>query len=202
MRRHTSCALVTGVQTCALPISWPVLQHRPDCEILWHGRQSSIPAGPGERYEGFRVPRVACPACGCSCGLWPVEPQSASNPRKAGGTPHGHDHDAAFARNRTAVCPPAESRPQTGKSADAPQYNASDTRAARAAGVARPACLRSGCLDATCRTVALACPHERRHAASRSEEHTSELQSLMRISYAVFCLKKKNKQNHSKATDY
>src|SRR3546814_3985023 len=30
-------------------------------------------------------------------------------------------------------------------------------------------------------------------AFSRSEEHTSELQSLMRISYAVFCLKKKNK---------
>src|SRR3546814_7562828 len=30
---------------------------------------------------------------------------------------------------------------------------------------------------------------------SGSEEHTSELQSLMRISYAVFCLKKKNKQN-------
>src|SRR3546814_2671928 len=34
--------------------------------------------------------------------------------------------------------------------------------------------------------------------AERSEEHTSELQSLMRISYAVFCLKKKttNKQMH------
>src|SRR3546814_4734197 len=30
---------------------------------------------------------------------------------------------------------------------------------------------------------------------SRSEEHTSELQSLMRISYAVFCLKKKKKHN-------
>src|SRR3546814_3485976 len=30
---------------------------------------------------------------------------------------------------------------------------------------------------------------------ARSEEHTSELQSLMRISYAVFCLKKKNKQS-------
>src|SRR3546814_2826054 len=29
----------------------------------------------------------------------------------------------------------------------------------------------------------------------RSEEHTSELQSLMRISYAVFCLKKKNNKN-------
>src|SRR3546814_9548112 len=94
--------------------------------------------------------------------------------------------------------PPAESRPQTGKSADAPQYNASDTRAARAAGVARPACLRSGCLEATCRTVALACPHERRHAAfpTRSEEHTSELQSLMRISYAVLCLKKQKSFTH------
>src|SRR3546814_3536909 len=32
----------------------------------------------------------------------------------------------------------------------------------------------------------------------RSEEHTSELQSLMRISYAVFCLKKKNKKQHTK----
>src|SRR3546814_3174543 len=30
---------------------------------------------------------------------------------------------------------------------------------------------------------------------ARSEEHTSELQSLMRISYAVFCLKKKNKKH-------
>src|SRR3546814_4650806 len=32
-------------------------------------------------------------------------------------------------------------------------------------------------------------------AAERSEEHTSELQSLMRISYAVFCLKKKKHNN-------
>src|SRR3546814_2622822 len=42
--------------------------------------------------------------------------------------------------------------------------------------------------------------------AGRSEEHTSELQSLMRISYAVFCLKKKNtiqthKDKNSKATE-
>src|SRR3546814_1620877 len=36
---------------------------------------------------------------------------------------------------------------------------------------------------------------ERNHE-SRSEEHTSELQSLMRISYAVFCLKKKNKYQY------
>src|SRR3546814_1149499 len=32
---------------------------------------------------------------------------------------------------------------------------------------------------------------------TRSEEHTSELQSLMRISYAVFCLKKKNKLTYN-----
>src|SRR3546814_1583375 len=34
----------------------------------------------------------------------------------------------------------------------------------------------------------------------RSEEHTSELQSLMRISYAVFCLKKKNEQKVTQTT--
>src|SRR3546814_5750074 len=37
-------------------------------------------------------------------------------------------------------------------------------------------------------------PHS--HRQDRSEEHTSELQSLMRISYAVFCLKKKNTNQH------
>src|SRR3546814_8930832 len=39
-----------------------------------------------------------------------------------------------------------------------------------------------------------------RIVGDRSEEHTSELQSLMRTSYAVFCLKKKNKQQQQKAT--
>src|SRR3546814_2852789 len=34
------------------------------------------------------------------------------------------------------------------------------------------------------------------HQRPRSEEHTSELQSLMRLSYAVFCLKKKKKPSH------
>src|SRR3546814_5084670 len=36
----------------------------------------------------------------------------------------------------------------------------------------------------------------------RSEEHTSELQSLMRISYAVFCLKKKKQKNNAKIQEY
>src|SRR3546814_4917174 len=40
---------------------------------------------------------------------------------------------------------------------------------------------------------------DRNAADLRSEEHTSELQSLMRISYAVFCLKKKNQHNKQAA---
>src|SRR3546814_7111598 len=43
---------------------------------------------------------------------------------------------------------------------------------------------------ARCRVI-----HLPRSCASRSEEHTSELQSLMRSSYAVFCLKKKKRIN-------
>src|SRR3546814_3165068 len=39
-------------------------------------------------------------------------------------------------------------------------------------------------------------PRTCRHDPPRSEEHTSELQSLMRISYAVFCLKKKTEQTN------
>src|SRR3546814_4788379 len=54
-------------------------------------------------------------------------------------------------------------------------------------------------------TVQNPCRHGLRadKGSERSEEHTSELQSLMRISYAVFCLKKKKKQknnNHTQET--
>src|SRR3546814_8540107 len=50
----------------------------------------------------------------------------------------------------------------------------------------------SACVENTVRRL------RRKITNSRSEEHTSELQSLMRISYAVFCLKKKKIQNTSK----
>src|SRR3546814_3982556 len=43
-------------------------------------------------------------------------------------------------------------------------------------------------------------PPPLRCGQSRSEEHTSELQSLMRISYAVFCLKKKNTNKNNTHT--
>src|SRR3546814_2511607 len=50
-----------------------------------------------------------------------------------------------------------------------------------------------GLIDARIEQLGVASPADAEEAiGERSEEHTSELQSLMRISYAVFCLKKKN----------
>src|SRR3546814_8961755 len=59
---------------------------------------------------------------------------------------------------------------------------------------------RNGASPATCAARPPAPPRRPRsrsaRPSARSEEHTSELQSLMRISYAVFCLKKKKIQQH------
>src|SRR3546814_8972558 len=60
-------------------------------------------------------------------------------------------------------------------------------------GLARPFVLEPVGFLAESRELRLVLVGERR--LFRSEEHTSELQSLMRISYAVFCLKKKTKNN-------
>src|SRR3546814_7769228 len=53
--------------------------------------------------------------------------------------------------------------------------------------------------DGSYRWYQIAAHLDAKQPAGRSEEHTSELQSLMRISYAVFCLKKKKtqKENHT-----
>src|SRR3546814_5428730 len=61
-------------------------------------------------------------------------------------------------------------------------------------------CMRSmtnGCRGGT----TWASPNSKALPGPRSEEHTSELQSLMRISYAVFCLKKKKKITKHLTTD-
>src|SRR3546814_12903539 len=62
----------------------------------------------------------------------------------------------------------------------------------------------SAAVSPVSRPSPMASSHMRSSRASnsgRSEEHTSELQSLMRISYAVFCLKKKNNKNETHTPD-
>src|SRR3546814_9540348 len=120
-RRHTRCALVTGVQTCALPIF-----------------QSRFGLCPQRRRRVYE--RAAA-------GLFP---RPAARLEKIDPVRIGIDAGASSGR------PAARTRPR------------------------RPRVERDRLGDRT--------------AHPRSEEHTSELQSLMRISYAVFCLKKKKKQ--------
>src|SRR3546814_5757844 len=62
-----------------------------------------------------------------------------------------------------------------------------------------PAARQSPCCDASPSCSRAPPERQRRDRERRSEEHTSELQSLRRTSYAVFCLKKK-KQHHYTTT--
>src|SRR3546814_1774008 len=117
-RRHTSCALVTGVQTCALPI---------------------FRLGVHEQYRG-----AGADLSGGAVGVY------------AAGDRARADADAAVVRDPDGGHVLAHRHPRQ--------------------------------------------PDRQRleGGADRSEEHTSELQSLMRISYAVFCLKKKNTKYYNK----
>src|SRR3546814_3245034 len=122
-RRHTRCALVTGVQTCALPISVERVVAR---QIHFRFRIEHV----ADTGVDFHVGQERAESAGTGYGTrTPAQRQVVENlPRYA----------TAFA------------------------LRSNDRRVAGKFGI-------------------------------RSEEHTSELQSLMRISYAVFCLKKKNK---------
>src|SRR3546814_2491638 len=114
-RRHTRCALVTGVHTCALPISTA---------------------------EG---------AGGC-------RPRHPRTPRPRTLEPSQRDADPGHPR-------PLDRPPRRRRDGAAGAVQTGGRSAMKKAGASPP--------------------------RPRSEEHTSELQSLMRISYAVFCLKKK-----------
>src|SRR3546814_8195173 len=111
-RRHTRCALVTGVQTCALPI----------------------------------------------CGLREVRAALAA-PRF--NTPRQRRFEGAVERGRRRIMRRFAAFDIVGSQMVSAMFNANDIA------------------------------YRMKSAGERSEEHTSELQSLMRISYAVFCLKKK-----------
>src|SRR3546814_3753150 len=132
-RRHTICALVTGVQTCALPISVEHLAFIP-----------------------FSHPATQ------------KTPVSETSPTSA---TRGQNF-----RRGCLMRPPTSCR---------------RTRAPLRERV-RKSKLRGGALNANFTAAGAKVGHTLWGTAYRSEEHTSELQSLMRISYAVFCLKKKN----------
>src|SRR3546814_4690201 len=126
IRRHTRCALVTGVQTCALPISirqqgrFHCRWRHTACRSKWFDR--------GQRFSQVR-------SRSHSSFAWRAASKQFPRPIAA----------------HSATCAPL------------PPYRLDK----------RTKCRQS----------------------LRSEEHTSELQSLMRISYATFCLKKKTKKD-------
>src|SRR3546814_10609934 len=130
-RRHTRCALVTGVQTCALPI----------CAV-------------GRRGECDRQRR---------CRRAVAEPARRVDAAERG----------------EAVARRPEGR---GTGAVARHHPAGEHGGA---GPVKPI--------AAAFAAALLCA-----SGAESEEHTSELQSLMRISYAVFCLKKKKEKTNKR----
>src|SRR3546814_5829271 len=128
-RRHTRCALVTGVQTCALPISL--------AQAAAHGDFQAASACPGQmasRTGTDRTRRGVPP-----CDLLRIRGMAAR-------------------RTRSGEC----------------EHCGGDVGGTKLPALAVRSRRRSWSRN------------------TRSEEHTSELQSLMRISYAVFCLKKKN----------
>src|SRR3546814_7317052 len=147
-RRHTRCALVTGVQTCALPIS------RPSAERECH-------PSPEQRLKATTAPSAsdAVHALNASSGRAETI-QQRSNPGRAWIS----YMDQTLLEVRV-----------TKKTLEADDIASFELK--------------------NCDGSSL--PH---FSAGRSEEHTSELQSLMRISYAVFCLKKK-KHNQTNTTN-
>src|SRR3546814_2676190 len=131
-RRYTGCALVTGVQTCALPIAG---QSRP--------RKSPLPR---TRAIGPKQPAKGLPRSSPSSKEGSLLPE----------TPPSCPMAPLLALSWRQVLQPT---------------------------------VAFGLSAATSAWQSQA-------QSPRSEEHTSELQSLMRISYAVFCLKKKNTTTH------
>src|SRR3546814_1403665 len=181
-RRHTRCALVTGVQTCALPIYRLHLRDREQCrpDLLEIGRVTRLlrdaPA-PVRVFEGDRsafrrayrqpIDRVRLLE---KLRKQPVAAGDGRRPLVAhvdGDDRADHEHGGDDGERDEAL--PAHG---SGFSWSLPV--SSDGGVCGSGGGRRPRRWR------------------RRRRAARSEEHTSELQALMRSSYAVFCSKKKS----------
>src|SRR3546814_5218905 len=150
-RRHTRCALVTGVQTCALPISLQKLKAKAkELEANWKWAKPMIEPDYGFTAEFARV-----------------YPQPVDVPAE--------------------VTEELERLDQ--REDELMSVEANDWTEEFEAEADRLAARRDELQQIVQEHVAFS--EDDRKRAGRSEEHTSELQSLMRISYAVLCLKKK-----------
>src|SRR3546814_1741041 len=105
----------------------------------------------------------------------------------------GHTRPALLSRRRIMACSCAAGHASHGLSASGHSSLRNDEGNAGAIGSC--ACA-NGQGEIESHPFLIGQPHSD-PSGRRSEEHTSELQSLMRISYAVFCLKKKNKPNNT-----
>src|SRR3546814_6217900 len=174
-RRHTRCALVTGFQTCALPIlAWKIVF----VEVEGIDRVNIFQAtmlGMRRALEGV-LPALETRSCVARIdGNHLPRPLPCPAEAWIGGDARDRSIMAA-----SILAKVARDRFMRELHEAWPQYGFDLHK-----GYSTPTHLASLRAHGPC-------PQHRRSFA-RSEEHTSELQSLMRISYAVFCLKKKNK---------
>src|SRR3546814_8150353 len=175
IRRHTRCALVTCVQTCALPI----------CST---GRYPHSYSDGGDRERDF------------ARGIPENRPPDRSRWRTGGDRRNGSlvAVGCLFVRHRRRHCCRWRlHRNLNCQNRWEPDYerNTNDgglrTESGNdASGVSRSLALSPRLAGTRHPDYQALCPEP--SGRRRSEEHTSELQSLMRISYAVFCLKQKN----------
>src|SRR3546814_2623782 len=179
-RRHTRCALVTGVQTCALPIYPLVGDFRSDPRglILFTGPQAYVPTALLSKPDW-------APTWNYAVLRFKVEVEFVE----------GETQDAIerlVAKMEDGAWSTASLGPRYEKMLDQIIAFRAHVRSAEHS-------FKLGQDESPQGFAEIVAGHSDRtlaawmegQAGKRSEEHTSELQSLMRISYAVFCLKKK-----------
>src|SRR3546814_140344 len=197
-RRHTRCALVTGVQTCALPIyREQQLPRIVSIQNPYSLLNRSFEVGLAEiaHQEDVGLLAYSPLAMGVLSGKYldGARPQGSRMVRFTRFT--RYDTPTADAATRAYVALAREHGFDPAQMALAFVSSRSFTTS-NIIGATTLAQLQSNLASAN-----LELPFSVQRALEdlhRSEEHTSELQSLMRISYAVFCLKKKIKNTHMK----
>src|SRR3546814_5521285 len=182
-RRHTRCALVTGVQTCALPITncRALLGRILDKELKVRAETVNYRGAPFRLLISYRNLSEAHLRV---VKLWRNEGDSATF-SNWGVRKQGRERALNLLRSREPVLEYTYPLPAAGDHSP----HSADARI-DALPLGHYAIIASETNDFKDDSTLLAYTLVQVSALGRSEEHTSELQSLMRTSYAVFCLKK------------